>query len=134
MRRTKFEQFAAVVHKETTLLPRRYDKVKKYQAIGKFWPRGIGLFIQVQSAIMDGLEWEKKEARREAGEEMDVDFEEDETDAEVLLMRSQNLAAYQAVIKRYPFSVVVYKSVWNSTPSKQLTTCLTWYVFNIFSY
>ncbi|THU88479.1 hypothetical protein K435DRAFT_803469 [Dendrothele bispora CBS 962.96] len=44
--RSKFEQFAAVAHKEITSLPRRYDKVKKYQAIGRFWPRRIGLFTQ----------------------------------------------------------------------------------------
>ncbi|THU89398.1 hypothetical protein K435DRAFT_969123 [Dendrothele bispora CBS 962.96] len=103
-RRSKFEHFAAVAHKEITSLPRRYDKVKKYQAIGKYWPRGIGLFVQVQSSLLDGLEWEKREARKAAGEDMDVDEEEeDESDDEVLLTRSRNLAAYQAVVERYPF-------------------------------
>ncbi|THV06143.1 hypothetical protein K435DRAFT_849247 [Dendrothele bispora CBS 962.96] len=84
-RRLKFGHFAAVAHKEITSLPRRVTT------------RSKSIRPLTDSSG-------KREARKAAGEDMDVDEEEeDETDDEVLLTRSQNLAAYQAVVERYPF-------------------------------
>ncbi|KAK7435188.1 hypothetical protein VKT23_019758 [Stygiomarasmius scandens] len=103
-RKRKFDEFADIAHTEIRSNKRNYsDAMRQVQLIGLFWPRGIGLFMEINPVIIDGLAWEKREARRKDGEHVDEeDEDEDDIEEETLVQRRRNLSAYHAMVKRYP--------------------------------